>query len=194
MRATSCEPTLKKGFQIIGGRQGSLPGHLHALENHQQSDLRLQHRAHDGRTDGPHAPGTRANRRSAAPESDRPSATPRATSHAAGRLRGAPPQLRVLCGRRPLPRRFCFIPQMQETNRTGGSPDCRTLADGANPPPLLTRCCTLTSLSLLSGFSFPPQLNLLEAETTSRRKTLKEKTCSLIIPCSSICRGTIPLV
>lgn len=55
MRATSCEPTLKKGFQIVGGRQGSLPGHLHALENHQQSDLRLQHRAHDGRTDGPGA-------------------------------------------------------------------------------------------------------------------------------------------
>ena len=49
-------------------------------------------------------------------------------------------------------------------------------------------------VSLLQD-NMPFDLNVLEAETTSRRKTLKEKKkCSLIIPCSSICRGVIPFV
>ena len=124
-----------------------------------------------------------------------PESTARSTSHGGREAAGHPHRLLVLCGQCSFPTRFRFIPQMQETKRTGGSPECQTLAHEADPPRPLTQCCTLTALSLLSGFSFPPQLNFLEAETTSRRKTLKEKKkCSLIIPCSSICRGVIPFV
>lgn len=52
---------------------------------------------------------------------------------------------------------------------------------------------TLTSLSVPSGCSFPLQLNFLEAEITSRRKTLKKTTkkCSLTISSSSICLNTL---
>ena len=124
-----------------------------------------------------------------------PESNARSTSQGCREAAGHPPRLLVLCGQCPFPTCFRFIPQMQGTNRSGGSPECQTLAHEADPPRPLTQCCTLTTLSLLSGFSFPLQLNFLEAETTSRRKTLKEKKrCSLIIPCSSICRGTIPFV
>lgn len=58
----------------------------------------------------------------------------------------------------------------------------------------LPKCHTLTSLSVPSGCSFPLQLNFLEAEITSRRKTLKkkpQKKCSLTISSSSICLNTL---
>lgn len=57
----------------------------------------------------------------------------------------------------------------------------------------LPKCHTLTSLSVPSGCSFPLQLNFLEAEITSRRKTLKNTTkkCSLTISSSSICLNTL---
>ena len=135
--------------------------HLHGLENNQTSDLRLKRGVHDGKDrwvrleSGTHAPGTQEPTEGTRHPSQIPGAEHQEQPHIAeGRLRDAQPEPLVLYGQCSFPRSFCFAPQMQETNRTGGNPEYQTLADVADPRSFSPRAAHSPLSHVSLGFHF----------------------------------------
>lgn len=104
---------------------------------------------------------------------------------AEGRLRDAQPEPLVLYGQCPFPRSFCSAPQMQETNRTGGSPEYQTLADEADPAashPMLHTHLSLVSLWVFISTSaaFPGSRNHIKKENIKRKEKVLPNNFSRI--------------